>query len=276
MMNLLRKARDLETKLAATLDRTVGEFVRSGAREPVEIVHGIVEAVQAEIQSSGRGRRVFPFNSIALTILAPSRDARARFEAIFADEPTLRDRILASLAAGSCSVGDLAVAIDYDNKARKHWRTPEFHIEFDRVARPERPAPKPPAAPTPRVELTVLHGTAERRTYSFPPSTRIDIGRCADVRDSRHRLIRTNHLAFVEGSNGINQTVSRRHAHISYDPVARCFRLHDDGSEHGTGVVRRGRTLPVPRGVRGVRLESGDEIVLGDARVRVKFGEVSQ
>jgi len=116
-MNFLRKARDLETRLAATLDRTVGEFVRSGAREPVEIVHAIVEAVQAEIQSSGRGRRVFPFNIITLTILAPSRDARARFEAILADQPTLRGRILASLAAGSCSVGDLDVTIGYDNKA---------------------------------------------------------------------------------------------------------------------------------------------------------------
>ena len=81
-MNLLRRARDLEAKLAGTLDRTVGEFVRSGAREPVEIIHAIVEGVQAEIQSGGRGRRVFPFNTIVVTILAPSRDARARFEAM--------------------------------------------------------------------------------------------------------------------------------------------------------------------------------------------------
>jgi predicted component of type VI protein secretion system len=48
--------------------------------------------------------------------------------------------------------------------------------------------------------------------------------------------------------------------------------MHDDGSEHGTSIVRQGRSLQVPRGSRGVRLESGDEIVLGDARVRVKFG----
>jgi FHA domain len=267
-MNLLRKARDLEAKLAGTLDRTVGELVRSGAREPVETVHAIVEAVQAEIQSGGRGRRVFPFTSIRLTILAPSRDARARFAALVEGEPTLRDRILASLSAASCHVNDLDVSIEYDSRTRKHWRTPEFHIEFERTAKREAPIEAPP-----RVELTVLQGTAERRTYSLPLSARIDIGRCVDVRDSRHRLIRTNHVAFLEGSNGANQTVSRRHAHISYEPGTRCFRLHDDGSEHGTGVVRRGRTVAVPRGVRGVRLESGDEIVLGDARLRVKFAE---
>jgi pSer/pThr/pTyr-binding forkhead associated (FHA) protein len=60
--------------------------------------------------------------------------------------------------------------------------------------------------------------------------------------------------------------VSRRHAHIPYERAEHLFRLHDDGSEHGTGVVRHGRTFAVPGGTRGVRLESGDEIVLGDAR----------
>ena len=273
-MNLLRKARELETKLAGTLDRTVGEFVRSGAREPVETIHAIVEAVKAEIQSGGRGRRVFPFNKIAVTILAPSRDARARIEAMVEGEPTLRHRIVSGLAAASCPVNDLDLSIEYDTRSRKHWRTPEYHIEFERVAKPLAPAAATIAPPS-RIELTVLQGTAERRTYSLAPSARLDIGRCADVRDSRHRLIRTNHVAFVEASNGINQTVSRRHAHISYEAAARCFRLHDDGSEHGTGIVRHGRTLAVPRGTRGVRLESGDEIVLGDARVRVKFADVT-
>ncbi|MCA1651948.1 MAG: hypothetical protein LC753_17330, partial [Acidobacteria bacterium] len=112
-MDLLRKARDLEAKLAGTLDRTVGGFVRSGAREPLEIVHAIVEAAQAETQSSGRGRRVFPYNAITLTILAPSRDARARFEAIFADGLPVRDRILARLRSLACHVEDLDVSVNY-------------------------------------------------------------------------------------------------------------------------------------------------------------------
>ncbi len=98
-----------------------------------------------------------------------------------------------------------------------------------------------------------------------------DIGRCAEVRDSRHRLLRTNLVAFLERSGDVNQSVCRRHAHISYEPPTGPFRLHDDGSEHGTGIVRHGRSLPVPRGTRGVRLESSDEIVLGDARIRIKL-----
>jgi FHA domain len=269
-MDLLRKARYLEAKLASTFDRTVGEFARSGAREPLEIVHAIVDAAQAETESSGRGRRVFPFNAVTVTILAPTRDARARFEAVFADGPPLRDRILARLAAAACHVNDLDVSINYETRPRKQWRNPSFHVEFARVPKPDRQRPEADSAPL-RVEVTVLNGTAERRTYALPAAPRIDIGRCTDVRDSRHRLIRTNHVAFLERSGDVNQTVSRRHAHIAHEPAMKCFRLYDDGSEHGTGIVRHGRTVAVPRGGRGVRLESGDEIVLGDARLRVRF-----
>ena len=273
-MDLLRKARDLEARLAGTLDRTVGGLVRPGAREPLEIVHAVVEAVQEEIQASGRGRRVFPFNAIALTILAPSRDARARLDAVFADGPPLRDRIVASLGSAACQVDDLDVSVAYEAKPRKTWRDPAFHIEFSRVAKRARPAPEPERAPAaPRLELTVLKGTAEQETYILNNGAmRIDLGRCAEVRDSRHRLVRTNHVAFLERSGDANQTVSRRHAHISYEPDGGAFRVLDDGSEHGTGIVRHGRTVAVPRGARGVRLESGDEIVLGEARVRVRIG----
>jgi hypothetical protein len=271
-MDLLRKARDFEARLAGRFDRTVGGLVRSGAREPLEIVHAIVEAALEEIQSSGRGRRVFPFNAITVTILAPSRDSRARFEAVFADGPSLRDRIVARLGSADCHVDDLDLAVRYERRPRKGWRSQEFHSEFARVPRSERQIALADSTP-PRIEMTVLHGTAERRTYALLASMRIDLGRCAEVRDSRHRLIRTNHVAFLERSGDVNQSVSRRHAHISYEAAATCFRVHDDGSEHGTGVVRRGRTLAVPRGTRGVRLESGDEIVLGEARVRVRFPE---
>jgi hypothetical protein len=44
-------------------------------------------------------------------------------------------------------------------------------------------------------------------------------------------------------------------------------RLHDDRSAHGTGIIRGDRTIPVPPGSRGVRLRSGDEIVIGEARL---------
>ncbi len=270
-MDFLRKARDLEAKIAGKFDRTMGDLVQSGSREPLEIVHAIVEAVLEEIQSSGRGRRVFPFNSIALTILAPSRDARARFEAVIADGPPLGDRILARLRSAGCPSDDLDVNVTYETKPRRGWRTPDFHVEFARIEKATAPAPVAVESRPLRVELSVVHGTAERRTYALAAADRIDLGRCPEVRDSQHRLIRTNHVAFVERAGDANQTVSRRHAHLSYEPSSRQFRLHDDGSEHGTSIVRNGRTVAVPRGTRGVRVDTGDEIVLGDARLKVRI-----
>jgi FHA domain-containing protein len=268
-MNILRKVRDLETKIATRVDRTVGDFVQSGTREPLEVVHAVIEATLREIQASGRGRRVFPYNAVTVTLLAPSRDARARCEAVLADGPPLRSRILDRLRSAGCQVTEIDVAVEYVARAQRNWDNPDFHIEFVRGAIAEPKAVVEDAKPV-RLEVTVLNGVADRRTYSFA-AARIDLGRCSEVRDSRQRLIRTNHVAFAEGAGDANQSVSRRHAHISHDPGSGEFRLHDDGSEHGTGIIRSGRTVAVPRGARGVRLRSADEIVLGAARIRVRF-----
>jgi hypothetical protein len=268
-MDILGKARRLESKITARLDRAAKEFAGSGAREPLEIVHAILDIVEREIQPGSRGTRVFPFNRIAIAVLAPSREARGRLEAVFAGNPPLPARIVERLQSGGCATADIVVSIDYVARGQKHWRAREFDVAFGRVAEPIVGQPAVEATPA-RIELSVARGLAERRSYSFV-AHRIDLGRCAEVRDSRNRLVRTNHVAFTEGSGEVNQSVSRRHAHIAYEPRTGHFRLRDDGSGHGTGIVREGRTVDVPRGSRGVRLQSGDEIVLGEARLRVRF-----
>jgi hypothetical protein len=268
-MDILGKALRLESTIAKQLDKAAKGFVRSGAREPLEIVHAILDRVEQEIQSSGRGKRVFPFNRIELSVLAPSPEARARLEAVLSGEPSLNARVLERLESGGCATDGIVLAINYATRALKTWRDREFDLNFARVTPPAIAEPAPPL-PHDRIEVTVLRGVAERRTYSYP-ARRIDIGRCAEVRDSRNTLIRTNHVAFTEGAGDVNQSVSRQHAHVSYEPGSGDFRLHDDGGGHGTGIVRDGRTVPVPRGSRGVRLHSGDEIVLGEARLRIKL-----
>jgi hypothetical protein len=268
-MDILSKARRLESKITARLDRAAKGFAGSGTREPLEIVHAILDIVEREIQPGSRGTRVFPFNRIAIAVLASSREARGRLEAVFAGAPSLPARIVERLQSGGCATADLVVSIDYVARSQKNWRAREFDVVFGRVA--ESIAGQPGVGSTPaRIELSVARGVAERRSYSFL-AHRIDLGRCEEVRDSRNRLVRTNHVAFTERSGEVNQTVSRQHAHIAYEPRTGQFRLHDDGSGHGTVIVRDGRTVDVPRGSRGVRLQSGDEIVLGEARLRVKF-----
>jgi predicted component of type VI protein secretion system len=80
---------------------------------------------------------------------------------------------------------------------------------------------------------------------------------------------------FTDGGGAANDTVSRRHAHIDYNAQACDYRIADDRSAHGTSIVRNGAAIPVPAGSRGIRLQSGDEIVLGEARVEVKIAELT-
>jgi hypothetical protein len=268
-MDILGKARRLESRIAGRLDKAAKDFVRSGDREPLEIVHAILDAVEREIQPAGRGTRAFPFNRIELSVAAPSREARGRLEAVFAGGTPLPARIIERLRSAGCSPPDIVVAINYVARAQKAWRAREFDVAFARVTEPDVESSADDSKPA-RMDITVSRGVTEQRTYSFL-AMRIDLGRCAEVRDSRNRLIRTNHVVFSERAGDVNQSVSRRHAHIAYESNTGHFRLHDDGSGHGTGIVREGRTVAVPRGSRGVRLQSGDEVILGEARVRVRF-----
>ena len=268
-MDVLGKARRLESTIAARLDQAAKGFVRSRTREPLEIVLAILDAVEQRIEPTGRGARVFPFNRIELSFVAPSREARGRLEAVFAGDTPLRTRILNRVQSAGCSPADVVVEIQYVDRAEPNWSAPEFDLQFARVAEPEVDGRELEPQPG-QIDIRVLCGVMERWAYSLT-APRIDVGRGAEVRDHRNRLIRTNHVVFTEGAGDVNQTVSRKHAHIAYEPLTGHFRLHDDGSEHGTEIVRGGRTISVLRGTRGVRLQSDDEVVLGEARVRIRF-----
>jgi hypothetical protein len=271
-MDILERARRLEGQIARGMTRAARNLVRAnGAREPIELAHAIVDSVEREIQSGDRGTRVFPFNTVAVSIVAASDHERVKLEMAVNGSVPLRDRIIGRLRAAHCPTEDLEVSVSYVPRAHKHWSDPQFGMAYSRVARGAQTVPAPEPSAT-RLDMTIVHGETDRRTYSFA-SRRIDIGRGAEVRNSRGALVRTNDVTFSDTSEPINRSVSRQHAHVALDRESNRFRLHDDGSVHGTRILRKGRTVPVPFGSRGVRLQSGDEIVLGDARVRVRFSE---
>ncbi len=176
------------------------------------------------------------------------------------------------LRSAGCAVTDLSADVVYARQRGPDWEGDEFHVEFDRVARtPEAPpAPEAPAGELKRIKLSVAKGAAEQRAYVFNGG-RIDIGRRSEVLDKRQHLVRTNHVAFTEDGADVNGSVSRRHAHIELGADGQSYRLWDDKSAHGTSIIRNGRTIKVPAGARGTRLEPGDEIALGHARLRVAF-----
>ena len=102
---------------------------------------------------------------------------------------------------------------------------------------------------------------------------RINLGRLVEVIDADGRFLRKNDVAFRDDALAPNQSVSRAHAHIEFDPEKAVFRLFDDRSAHGTTVIRDGSVISVPQGAsKGIALRHGDEIVLGQARVLFEEG----
>lgn len=270
-MDIVGKARQLERRISRTVDAAVGEFVGQSPTSPIEIVHGVLERAEAEIQDLGRGRRLFPYNMVRLQLVAAPGDkgARARLTAVVDGPPSLSDRLADRLKTDGCSIDRIETVVTYVRRPGPSWTHPAFHVEFDRTDAATAPVVAAESGHgAARLKLTIVKGVAERRSYLFTGG-HVDIGRRSDIVDHRQRLIRTNHVAFAEDGPEENRTVSRRHAHIEFVAGDRCYRIWDDRSVHGTMIVRNGRTIRVPAGSRGTKLESDDEIVLGQARVRV-------
>jgi hypothetical protein len=267
LAGLISRARQLESAIQTRIEGRARPHAAGVARQPLELVHALVRSIEQEVQPAGRGQVVFPYTQIRIWIAASSPRDRARLAAACEGPPSLQDRIADRLAAAHCEGTGLQVKTAFVAKGKDDWIDRDFHLEYARIA----PAALD-AAPPARIDLTVLKGTAEKTSYSFMGGAggTVSLGRGTDVRDDRDRLIRTNQVAFVQGAGDINASVSRRHARIEHDPASGLFRLHDDGASQGTSVIRDGRGLTVPR-ARGLRLRSGDVIVLGEARVRVRL-----
>ena len=266
--DLLGRARAIESRIARTVEGAAQRVARSGHREPLEIAHAVLDVVETQVQPAGRGRHVFPFNAVTVIVVAATREARARHTAVLEGAPTLHQRIVERLESMGCPADGLSVAVTFAPRAKANWLASDFHVVFDRTG--ETPtATVNTAATPPTIELSVLQGHTDQPAYAFTQA-RVDVGRCAEVLDAGERLLRTNHLAFADGADPIDQSVSRQHAHIALGADGD-YRLYDDRSAHGTGIVRNGRTVMVPAGTRGVRLQSGDEVVLGRARLRVRI-----
>jgi hypothetical protein len=264
---MLDRARKLEAAMTASIEGAAGRMTGTPAeRPPLEIAHAIVDAVADDIQPTGRGQNGFPFNLIKVTLVASTARARAQLQGVIDGPDPLAQRIVTRLRAAGCDVAGLSVRIAYVSRARAEWPQQEFHVECVRVDRQEAAA----AEPLPRLKLAVLAGSAASATFAFG-ATVVAIGRGAEISDSRGRLVRVNHVAFTDGDDAINQTVSRLHARIEHDAATGAYRVFDDGSAQGTSVIRQGRGYPVARGSRGMTLAPGDEIVLGRARLKVNI-----
>ena len=237
-------------------------------REMIEIYRGVLDDIAGRIQPSARGRRAFPFNRIVVRVSTPNDERRAVYDAMFGSREQFVEDVRGTLAeAGVEPPSDLDVEVQPEPAELPAG----YHISFGRKEASQAAAPVASASQPGKAQLTIVHGEAEQAVYELS-NRRVNIGRLAEVVDDQQRLVRRNNIVFAELAEGPNATVSRAHAHIAWDPASGTFRLFDDGSAYGTSIFRDGALLNIPAGAgRGVALRSGDEIYLGQARLRFEL-----
>jgi hypothetical protein len=226
----------------------------------LEIRREILADVRDQIQPVGGGRSVFPYSQVCVRLWPPDSGRQDLFEAAFSGVNGLEQDIRALFAEAKAPVPagfsvEVVTAVDpaIDEGGRP------FRVDYLRSASAARTGKsvRPPA------RLSVLKGQADVAAIEIE-SDRVSLGRLKEVTSEKDGLRRRNDLAFADSET----TVSREHASIRFHAGSGAFRIHDANSQRGTSIFREGRRIEVPRGgARGIQLQSGDEIHLGDARV---------
>ena len=260
--DLRRIGRDLQTRLKEFFDNPLGPDAT-----PLEILHVVLDELERKVQPAGRGRRVFPYTQVTVRITHPGADPAA-IEAVFTDlDARLRER----LTEVGCDVAPDLSAIVVVTPAPGALAAPAIALDCAADAVPPRPAqPASPTAARPPLAVMVVKGQCEQAEYTFDEPV-IAIGRLAEPTDALGQ-VRYNHVAFTDTRDGVNETVGRAHARLQFDPSAGHYFLFNEGSSNPTSIIRAGRMIRVaPRDPRGVRVQSGDQIQLGRALMKITF-----
>jgi pSer/pThr/pTyr-binding forkhead associated (FHA) protein len=255
--------RDKATQLEKLIERRLTGPSVDVAPEPLEIVRAVLDDVQDHILPVPGGRMTFPHSEVLVHVVAAPA-VRPRWKTTLEGPSGLQKSVVSLLERAGCEQA-AAVKLRYVDDRDENWTNRWYHIEY----RARRAQQASADAGIPRVQLTVVKGAATRKRYTFQV-TRINIGRSAEVLSSGQSVLRRNDVAFLDETiEKESQTVSRIHAHIVYRASESGFWVHDDNSSKGTRILRDGSTLAVPKGsARGARLQSGDEIQIGDAVLR--------
>ena len=249
---------EIEKTIERGFRRWTEKMLGPAESDQLLLVHrAILEEIEAKVQVIGRGRRVFPFSRVTVTLISADPERRTLYEAAFGGEDRLEKDIRESLEGAECEVPR---GFGVEVKTAESG-TGNFAIEYG-VEVKESPVKAPPPAGC----LVVVKGKTVQTGYALEKA-RTNIGRMEELMDADQRVVRRNDVVFEDGADEANSTVSRKHAHIRAE--AGEYRICDDGSEFGTRIFRDGRSIEVPAGNRrGEKLRPGDEIYLGRACLR--------
>ncbi len=260
---------DIEKTIERGFRRWTERVFGAAQSDELLLVHrGILEQVESKVQIVARGKRLFPYSHLVVTLASADPDRRAVYQAAFAEGGRLETEIREMLEATGCELPrSLTVEVQTTETGDKPFI---IGYEVAPVAPPSSPAAEAPPLkqefPAGNPRLVVVRGKTANPEFVLD-KPRTNIGRLLELTDAEGHVVRRNDVVFEEGGDDANATVSRRHAHIRLE--AGEYRLCDDESEFGTRVFRDGRPIEVPPGNRrGEKLRPGDEIYLGRACLR--------
>jgi len=237
------------------------------APELAEIRLAVIEEIRKKGQRVG-GRIMFPFNVVRVLVRGAGDEESALLKSSFV-KGYFEQEIRKSLGRAAYQFPD-DLAVEFETaKESPGARQPWFTVAVE--SRPSKEA----TAPTRRTaRLVVVRGKAAAGEILLSKE-RTNIGRGVEVYRADGPS-RRNDLAFTEE----NATVSREHAHILYSKKTGEYRLFNDRwyshgkkgeGDCGLWIIRDGLSADVHRNARGVKLETGDEIQLGQAIVRFQM-----
>jgi hypothetical protein len=233
---------------------------------PLELLHTALDQLERKVQPAGRGRRLFPYDRVVIRIAQSEADTVA-VEAVFNDVAVrLRDR-LAELKCDAPEFIDVSLSfVDPSTDSA----VPVVSVEC--FSEPRQRATATRSIHPPTLTLTILKGQCAEAEYVLSEPV-IAIGRTPEPTDAFGQ-VRYNHIAFLETRDGINETVGRAHARLQFDPSSGRYHLFNEASSNPTSIIRGGKSIRVaPRDPRGVAVQSGDQVQLGRAVLRVNVEE---
>jgi hypothetical protein len=257
---LRHMGRDLQSRVKGFFETTPGADAT-----PLELLHASLDELERKVQPAGRGRRLFPYDRVVVRIAQPGSDPVA-IAAIFGElEARLRDRLAELKCEAPESIDASVSCADVADDPTLPLLTVECFREAHKRIEPAG------AVAYPSITVTVVKGQCAETEYVFDEPV-IAIGRTPEPTDAFGQ-VRYNHVAFLETRDGVNETVGRAHARLQFDRESGRYYLFNEGSSNPTSIIRGGRTIRVaPRDPRGVRIQSGDQVQLGRAVLRVTIG----
>jgi hypothetical protein len=227
------------------------------APTPAELLSGILTGVERGISVAPDGP-VFAYNRVMVDLKVENAERKSELRGVL-DKQQIAAAVTRHLERQCRVPPDLRVDLRMQTGDVK---APTYDIEFRNV-RGHAETRSAPAAPK-TAHLTRMSGGGEPIVLT---EGTFNVGRVAEVHGRDGRLMRRNQI--ILDGDGAGRTVSRAHARIqgTLTDGALVFLLFDDGSRHGSSIVRDGRAHKVHQGTIGMRLHDGDEVYFGDVRL---------